>query len=188
MIALQGASYYRISPMASWPGVSVLWPGASIMGADDCQVTTVFTVQPSFHHWHSTNQASWSVTIVAEHAVTPHLAVRRWCSMVTFYDTWVVERWWWNDCWTVKTVVTWRSPASMIPAPGVKASLICSSYISIGVREFIQAYLSLRMWDTFCMLLAQSANKKQILSARRSSSHKWRSELKDTKWGCVCLY
>ena len=30
-------------------------PGAGIMEADHRQVTTVFTVQPSFHHRHSTN-------------------------------------------------------------------------------------------------------------------------------------
>ena len=52
-------------------------PGAGIMEADDRQVTTVFTVQPSFHHRHSTNRVSWSVTIVGERAVTPHLVVRR---------------------------------------------------------------------------------------------------------------
>ena len=32
--------------------------GAGIMEADDHQVTTVFTVQPSFHHRHSTNRVS----------------------------------------------------------------------------------------------------------------------------------
>ena len=32
--------------------------GAGIMEADDRQVTTVFTVQPSFHQWHSTNPVS----------------------------------------------------------------------------------------------------------------------------------
>ena len=32
--------------------------GAGIMEADDHQVTTVFTVQPSFHHRHSTNPVS----------------------------------------------------------------------------------------------------------------------------------
>ena len=52
------------------------WPGAGIMEADDCQVMTVFTAQPLFHHRHSTNRVSWSVTIVSEHAVTPHLVVR----------------------------------------------------------------------------------------------------------------
>ena len=38
-------------------------PGAGIMEADDRQVTTVFTVQSSFNHEHSTK---WSVTIVGE--------------------------------------------------------------------------------------------------------------------------
>ena len=33
-------------------------PGAGIMEADDRQGTTVFTVQPSFHHRHSTNRVS----------------------------------------------------------------------------------------------------------------------------------
>ena len=47
------------------------------MEADDRQVTTVFTVQPSVHYRHSTNPISWSVTIVGERAVTPHLVVRR---------------------------------------------------------------------------------------------------------------
>ena len=45
-------------------------PGAGIMEADDRQVTTV---QPSFHHRHSTNRVSRGVTIVGERAVTPHL-------------------------------------------------------------------------------------------------------------------
>ena len=38
--------------------LSLLTPGAGIMEADDRQVTTVFTVQPSFHHRHSTNRVS----------------------------------------------------------------------------------------------------------------------------------
>ena len=33
-------------------------PGASIMEAYDRQVTTVFTIQSSFHHGHSTNPVS----------------------------------------------------------------------------------------------------------------------------------
>ena len=40
--------------------------GADIMEVDDRQVTTVFTVQPSFHHRHSTNRISRSVTIVVK--------------------------------------------------------------------------------------------------------------------------
>ena len=52
-------------------------PGAGVMEADDCQVMTVFTVQRSFHHWHSTNQLSRSITIIGECAVTPHLVACR---------------------------------------------------------------------------------------------------------------
>ena len=71
---------------------------------------------PSFHHQHSTNQVSWSVTIVDECAVTHHLVVRwRW---LRFMILGFVKCRWWNDGWTVKTVVTWWSSASMIPAPG----------------------------------------------------------------------
>ena len=44
--------------------------GVGITEADDRQVTTVFTVQPSFHHRHSTNRVSQSVTIVGKRAVT----------------------------------------------------------------------------------------------------------------------
>ena len=47
------------------------------MEDDDRQVTTVFTVQPSFHHRHSTNQVSWSLTIVGERRGKMWLHVRR---------------------------------------------------------------------------------------------------------------
>ena len=53
-------------------------PGASIMEAYDRQVTTVFTVQQSFHHRHSTNRVSWSVTIVGKRRGEVWLHVRRW--------------------------------------------------------------------------------------------------------------
>ena len=39
-------------------------------------------------------------------------------TMATLHDTRFVECRWWNDGWTLKTVVTWRSSASMIPAHG----------------------------------------------------------------------
>ena len=39
-------------------------------------------------------------------------------TMVTLHDTRFVACRWWNDGWTVKTVVTCRSLAPMIPAPG----------------------------------------------------------------------
>ena len=58
------------------------------------------------HHRRRTTR--WSVT-----ARSP--------TMVTLHDTRFVECRWWNDGWTVKTVVTWRSSASMIPAPVLAA-------------------------------------------------------------------
>ena len=45
-------------------------------------------------------------------------------TMVTLHDTRFVECRWWNDGWIVKTVVTWRSSASMIPAPGTLWSTV----------------------------------------------------------------
>ena len=39
-------------------------------------------------------------------------------TMVTLHDTRFVECRWWNDGWTVKTVVTCWSSTSMIPDPG----------------------------------------------------------------------
>ena len=58
---------------------------------------------------------------------------RRSPTMVTLHDTRFVECWWWNDGWTVKTVVTWRSSASMIAAPGKKSS----SWFSSIARHFV---------------------------------------------------
>ena len=48
-----------------------------------------------------------------------HTSPRRSPTMVTLHDTRFVECRWWNGGWTEKTVVTWRSSTSMIPAPGV---------------------------------------------------------------------
>ena len=45
-----------------------------------------------------------------------HTSPCRSPTMVTLHDTQFVEYRWWNDDWTVKTVVTWRSSASMITA------------------------------------------------------------------------
>ena len=88
-------------------------PQAGIMEADDCQVTTVFTVQPSFDkpsimkHYHRQRTTRWSVN------ANP-------LTILTLHVTPFVKGRWKNDVWTVKTVVTWRSSASMILAPGWK--------------------------------------------------------------------
>ena len=90
-------------------------PGAGIMEADDRQMTAVFspTVTPPsaldkpsiMKRYHGRRTTRWGVT-----ARSP--------TMVTLHDTGFVEYRWWNDGWTVKTVVTWRSSASMLLAPG----------------------------------------------------------------------
>ena len=47
-----------------------------------------------------------------------HTSPRRSPTMVTLHYTRFVECRWWNDGWTMKTVVTWRLLTSLIPAPG----------------------------------------------------------------------
>ena len=79
-------------------------PGAGIMEADHRQVTTVFTVQPPFHHW-----------VLDKPSIMKRYHRRRTCSLtsprrsttiVTLHDTRFVESRWWNDGWTVKIIVT----------------------------------------------------------------------------------
>ena len=52
--------------------------------------------------------------------VTAGVKVALWGVKVALHNTRFVECRWWNDGWTVKTVITWWSSASMIPAPGVR--------------------------------------------------------------------
>ena len=62
-----------------------------------------------------------------------HTSSRLLPTMVTLHDTRFVECRWWNDGWTMKTVVTWRSSASMIPAPGGRFA--CPWLISRGSSQ-----------------------------------------------------
>ena len=77
VIVRNGLSHWSDSAGQSPAGKAGLAPGAGIMEADDRQVTTVFTVQTSFHHRHSTNRVSWSVTSVGERRGDVRLHVRR---------------------------------------------------------------------------------------------------------------
>ena len=86
------------------------------MEADYRQVTTVFSptvIPPSaldkssiMKRYQRRWTTRWSVT-----ARSPTTVALRY--------TRFFECRWWNDSWTVKTVVTWRSLDSMIPAPDV---------------------------------------------------------------------
>ena len=67
-------------------------------------------------------------------------------TMVTLHSIWFVECRWWNDGWTVKTVVTWRSSASMIPAPG--RSLIPSVITSSSQCRACSHNLIVSVWNT----------------------------------------
>ena len=62
------------------------------MEADGRQVTTVFTVQPSFHHRHSTNRALPSSANDEVRCVTAHSR-----TTVSLHDIRFVECRWWND-------------------------------------------------------------------------------------------
>ena len=97
-------------------GVRMLWcTGPDIMEADNRRVTSL----------HSPTVIPPSVldepSIMKRHRrrrTCSHISPRRSPTMVTLYDTRFVGCRWWNNGWTVKTVVTWRSSASVIPAPG----------------------------------------------------------------------
>ena len=66
--------------MQGRPAKVTMAPGAGIMKADDRPVTTVFTVQPSFHHRHSSiierfhrrRRTRWGVTARSPTMVTLH--------------------------------------------------------------------------------------------------------------------
>ena len=81
--------------------------GGRRLSSDDClhspnvippSALDKLNIMKHYHHWRTTR---WDVT-----ARSP--------TMVALHDTWFVECRWWNDGWTVKTVVTWQSSASMI--------------------------------------------------------------------------
>ena len=91
------------------------------------QVTTVFTVQPSFHHRHSS-----VMKLYYRGRTCSHTSPRRSPTMVTLYVARFVEYRWWNDGWTVKTVVTWRLSASMIPAPESSLLLAATPFVSLS--------------------------------------------------------
>ena len=76
-------------------------PGAGIMETNDHQVTTVFAVQPSFHHGHPNIMKRYHRLRTCSHTSPRHSPM-----MVTLHDTRFVECHWWNDGWAVETVVT----------------------------------------------------------------------------------
>ena len=74
--------------------------------------------KPSFMKRYHCRRKRWGVT-----ARSP--------MMVMLRDTQFVECRWWSDGWTVKTVVTWRSSASMIPAPGLERRGHCCPGLAV---------------------------------------------------------
>ena len=87
----------------SWRPTTIKWQQSS----QSNRHSTISTRQTEYHKgYHRQQTTRWGVS-----ACSP--------TMVTLHGTGFVECRWWNDGWTVKTVVTWRSSASMIPAPGL---------------------------------------------------------------------
>ena len=74
--------------------------------------------QSNRHSTIGTRQTEYHEARYHRRRMCSHTSPRRSPTMVTLHDTGLVECRWWNDGWTVKTVVTWQSSASMIPAPG----------------------------------------------------------------------
>ena len=62
-------------------------------------------------------------------------------TMVTLHDTRFIEHRWWNDGWTLKTVITWRLSASMIPAPGFLFLYLVTPKSSIWFLASEKVYL-----------------------------------------------
>ena len=69
-----------------------------------------------------------------------HTSPRRSPTMITLHGTRFVECRWWNDGWTLKTVVTWRSSASMVPAPEV--SLTRKPRMELGSAALVAGVLT----------------------------------------------
>ena len=90
-----------VHPCKKWFGGVRSISGTGIMEADDRQVTTVFTVQPSFHHLLSTHDRRRTCS---------HTSPRRSPTIITLHDTGFVECRWWNDSWTVKLTLDGRRP------------------------------------------------------------------------------
>ena len=126
------------------PSVRVPWRGADLKDATSPQSATAFAEEMERtllyirgrYHWGrrpSSDDSFHSPTIIPPSALDkPSIMKRyhRWRTtrwgvtarsptMGTLQDTQFIECRWWNDGWTVKTVVTWRSSASMIPAPSL---------------------------------------------------------------------
>ena len=75
-------------------------------------------------------------------------------TMILPHETRFVKCRWWNDGWTVKTVVVWRSSAS-IPDPAcgnttvvilVHGNLVCSN-MKLVVKSTVVPQRSARLWD-----------------------------------------
>ena len=112
------------TPVATLPGTWGRYHGGRWPSIDDSPtlISPSALDKPSimkrYHHWWMCSHTS------------PHHSP----TMVMLHGTRFVKCRWWDDGWTVKTVVTWWSSASMIPAPGVKGSaLVLTSRSHVNV-------------------------------------------------------
>ena len=89
------------------------------------RLTTVMWWQSSQSNRHSTIgtwQTEYHEALPSSAKTCSHTSFRRSPTMVMLHDTRFVQCRKWNDGWTVKTIVTWRSSASMILAQVFKVS------------------------------------------------------------------
>ena len=93
---------------------------------------------------------------------------------VTLHDSRFVECRWWNNGWTVKTVVTWRSSASMIPAPGHLILAIFSCKVTLALLYTLcdmgcQSVSYLTKWEQW-MCTHAKYSKYHLLSLTSNKS------------------
>ena len=173
--------------------------------------TTVKWRQFSQSYHHSTigtrqTWVSWSVTTVCERWGEVWLHVCRW--WLRFMILGFVKCRWWNDGSTVKTVVTWRSSASMIPALGVccKSLVWLIREVNPWSAELEADALTTRPWPHLRQQWRTKAtdynrdqclhqqsflclSKKSLSTARDDSSpdHLWRKSSRQSFNSCLTI-
>ena len=78
-------------------------------------------------------------------------------TMVTLHDTKFVECRWWNGSWTVKTVITWQSSASMILAPGYLTDADMFTHFCHQLGFFLVTFFT-PPFHAVCLLVAWLLN------------------------------
>ena len=157
------------------------WLGACIMEAHNSQVMNFHspTVIPS-----SALDKPSIMKRYHRRRTCSHTSPRHSLTMATLLDTQFVECQWWNDGWTVKTVVTWRSSASMIPAPGHHCTCwTCDLKKKVWNLTLNLQWLGLRTtMSLMSCLVVYMALRCQYLHFVRLSDNNNKSNVHSTSW------